>query len=217
MQGIRPSRLYYEYQVLQSVHKHKSFHPNFTDIIHERGLQDKWNNDKPDTPFLLQFFLPRDVHFIGHQLTLPGNSTSVKWESPGQSLLARAYYQYGSNSFGTNVAFSTRVLESNMNSEGGKHWLVGSDAKAAILFLHGGGSKSAGAHVAETIISHFSHYKIDVLAPDLPWHAEGHREFLGNFEHEIRALSSFAKNTFPLMFLYLSGDTAGGLFLPNIL
>ena len=212
----RPSRLFYEEKANQ--HRNANLHSDFSSIAKERGLQQLWNTSKPDTPSLLAAFLPPDTHFIGHQLVRPGAPTAVKLGQPGQSLMIRAYYKYGQHTLGTNTAFSIKALENNMQHLNEKPWLVSRSAIAAVLFLHGGGTKSTGAHVAEAMISHFSDYNVDVVALDLPWHAEGHREFLGSFENEINALGVFARKFIPPHVpLFVWGHSWGSVFAEKIM
>ena len=205
------SRLYYDSKVLQRVTESASLHPNFVDIALERSLQKRWN-EEPDTPKLLKFLLPKGVHFIKRQLYQPGNLTAVKLGEWGEEIIARAHYKHGDRVFHTNVAFSTRALLNNLN-DGAKHnWLVGTKAKAAILFLHGGGTKSTGFHVGGNFISRFSQYGIDVVSIDLPWHGQGHREFL-SAESDIRVLGSFVQKYIPSHVpLFVVGHSWGSVF-----
>ena len=213
------SRLDYENKALKDVSDGKQIHPKFVDIGTERALQKSWN-EQPKSPVLLNILLPEGVFFINHQLRQPGTQTSIKLGEPGAAIMARASYTYQRHNFVTNVAFSIRALSDNMNhsSQGRRKWLVGEDAKAAILFLHGGGTKSAGAHVAESMINHFKSYKIDVLSLDLPWHGEGPREFLGSFEMEIKVLSAFAKKYVPPHVpLFVWGHSWGSVFAEQLM
>ena len=63
----------------------------------EHGLQRQWNK-KPIVPPLLDFFLPNDVHYIGHQLASSESSTAVKL-AHGDVIMARASYEYKDRTF----------------------------------------------------------------------------------------------------------------------
>ena len=195
------SRLGYAIKMEQKHSKDAdTVHPKFANIQEERQFVSLWN-EVPDMPNRISYLLPKHVHLINHQLPRPANVTTVKLGEPGSSvLMARASYSYADRIFSTNVAFSTRALTSNlfsMKEPDSKNWLVGEDATAAILYLHGGGTRSTGGHTAEGLISHYKPLGVDVVALDLPWHAEGHREVLPNFKSEIRVLSAFVKKYIP--------------------
>ena len=210
------SKLFYEKKVISQQEQFRALHPNYIDPVKEKKLVELWNK-KPPTPKLLESLLPEDVHFINHQLHQPNAESVVKLAEQGSSVMARAYYKYQNHVYGTNVVFSTRALIDNLNSHSGQNWLVGENATAAILFLHGGGSKSSGAHVAGPMVNHFRNYGIDVLSLDLPWHSNGHREFL-RFESEIETLSAFAKKYIPPNIpLFVWGHSWGSVFAEQLM
>lgn len=214
---IKGSKLDYVLQVLEERPESALLHPQFIDIKAERELVREWN-EAPDMFRLQNFPLPRDVHYIPRQLYQPGDVSSVKLKDAGDSaLIARAYYTYSHSDgkkyrLGTNVVFSARALMDNMESPSADQGLVGKNATAAILFLHGGGTRTTGAHAGASMVNHFRKYKIDVLSLDLPWHAQGHREFF-NFESNINVLSAFVKKYIPHNVpLFVWGHSWGGVF-----
>ena len=207
------SKLEFQNKALKKIDK--SLFPTHVDPVKDRKLVERWNQEPPSYS-LLKSLLPEGAYFIPNQLYQPGTPTAVKLGEPGNSLIVRANYSaYEHRKLHTNVVFSLRALQSNMKSE--KNWFVGEDAKAAILFLHGGGTKSTGAHVGSKFVNHFSHYDIDVVSIDLPWHAQGHREFV-NFETDIRFLADFAhKYIPPHVPLYVWGHSWGSVFAEKIM
>lgn len=210
------SKLYYEKQVISQRGRFRALHPTYIDPARDREQVELWDKEPP-TPILLKSLLPEDIHFINHQLYQPSSAAVVKLTEQGSTVMARAHYKYQNRIYGTNVAFSRRALVDNLNSNSGKNWLVGENAKAAILFLHGGGTKSTGAHVAGPMISHFRNYEIDVLSLDLPWHGGGHREFL-NFESEIKNLGVFAQKYIPPNVpLFVWGHSWGSVFSEQLM
>ncbi len=210
-EDIFGSRLYYDNKVLEHRADSALFHPKFEDIVAERELQKKWN-EKPIIPRLLKFLLPRGVHFIKRQLYQPGHASAVKLGEWGEEIIARAHYKHGDRVFHTNVAFSRRALFDNLNDGAKQNWLVGKNAKAAILFLHGGGTKSTGFHVGGQLISRFRHFDVDVVSIDLPWHAQGHREFV-NAEVDIKIIGSFVKKYIPPNVpLFVVGHSWGSVY-----
>ena len=220
--NIDGSKLDYVLQVLRGRLESARLYPQHVDLTADRKLVTEWN-EAPDMPYLLNFLLPKDVHFIKHQLYQPGDPSTVKLKEPGENaLMARAYYTYRHSDgqryrLGTNVVFSSRALMDNLELPSREHWLVGKNARAAILFLHGGGTKTTGAHAGANMVNHFRKYKIDVLSLDLPWHAQGHREFF-DFESEIKVLSSFVKKYVPPNVpLFVWGHSWGGVFAEKLM
>ncbi len=218
--NLKYSKLYYEEQALKRDQRNgKNKHPEYTHVERDYQRVKLW--DEKDERFIdsriLNFLLPDNTFVINHQLDRPGNQTTVKLGEPGSAVIVRANYEYGGYNLATNVTFSNRALAKNME-ETEQKWLVGRDAKAAILYLHGGGTKSTGSHVANAMISHFKNYDIDVLAPDLPWHANGHREFIPSFETEINILSAFSKKYIPPNVpLFVWGHSWGAVFAEKLM
>ena len=211
---IKGSRLYYEIKQNQIREESRKLHPTNTDPKIDRYRQDHNWNEKPNTPELLKVALPKDVHFLKYQQFEPSAPTAVKFDQQGSAVIARAHYSYQGTRFSTNVVFNRRALTDNMNSE--KNWLVGENAKAAILFLHGGGTRTTGAHVARTTVTHFDNLHVDVVAIDMPWHNQGHRNYL-SFESEIRVLSNFVKKFIPPHVpLFVWGHSYGSVFAEQL-
>ena len=188
----------------QAVYEHRNdhrFHPQFTSVAAERVLVPHWDILPSGVPNRIKPVFPEDVHLISHQLLRPANATTVKLGEPGNTvLIARAHYTYDNHNFSTNVTFSARALANNLQNiknPGSKNWLVGENATAGILYLHGGGTRSTGGHTAEGLINHYKYFNIDVLSLDLPWHGAGHREVLSNPEAEIKALAVFVQKYVP--------------------
>lgn len=203
----------------------REYHSQYVDPVAERELSKYWN-ERPNLPPLLRALLPPDTHFIKRQLNRPGTPSSIKMSEPGEALMVRAYYNYNERKpnglkvryhLGTNVTFSKRALIDNMENPLEDNWLVGRNAKAAVLYLHGGGTSTTGAHSAVNLISHLSRRNIDVVGLDLGWHGQGHREFF-SFESEIKALSEFAKKYIPPNVpLFVWGHSWGGVFADKIM
>ena len=222
------SKLYYENEILPTVQKSKEFHPLYVDPVKERELVKHWNKE-PVTPPLLKVLFPEGVYFIKNQQFKAESVSAIKMAEPGISLMVRADYVYQHKyknkgkqqtvnyPLSTNVVFSKRALFSNFLHRKSKNWLVGPDAKAAILFLHGGGTNASGSHVGAPIVGHFYRYNIDVLSIDLPWHNQGHREFF-DFETEIKVLASFVQKYIPPHVpLFVWGHSYGSVFAEKLM
>lgn len=211
---IKGSRLDYELRQAERRSESEQAFPTNTDPRIDRFKERKYWNEEPKTPKLLKAFLPADVHFLKYQQYEPSAPAVIKFNEAGNSLIVRAHYNHNNQAYSTNVVFSRRALLDNMKEE--NNWLVGSEARVAILFLHGGGTKTTGAHVARTMVNHFSDLQVDVVAIDLPWHNQGHRRYV-DFETEIKILGSFAKKFIPPNVpLFVWGHSYGSVFADQL-
>ena len=211
------SRLYFENLASRFAKSDWKLHPDFFNIREAIDSVKDWNKRLPVLA-LLESLFPKDVSFINHQLHRPEGPTVIKSAEIGDAVLARAHWQYKNYSFESNVAFSTRALSDNLQIHKKQNWLASERAKAVIFYFHGGGTTTTGAHTAHTMISHFKKYGIDVVALDLPWHGEGHRHLLNNFEMEIEVLGAFAQKFIPHNVpLFVAGHSWGGVFAEKIM
>ena len=210
------SKLHFSNRVVKSglIEESRRLFPSFVDPVKERNLVKKWN-EEAEAPDLLKTLLPEGVFFIKHQQLQPGTLTTVKLGQLKEEVMVRAKYHFEGRELHTNVVFSRRALQSNMKTE--KNWLVGEDAKAAFVFIHGGGTASTGSHVAAGMVTHLKKFKVDMVSLDMGWHAQGHREFL-NFESEIKALAAFVQKYIPPNVpVFVGGHSWGGVFAEKLM
>ena len=204
-------------QVKGNIIQDRKLHSRFMDPQAEHKLQEKWNEEST-APSFLNFALPKDVHYIDHQLTRSESEVAIKLANR-DTIMARASYQFKGRTFATNVAFSSEALLSNMQSTDEKKWLVGEDASAAFLSLHGMGMQTTGAHIAKRIIRDVRTHleNVHVLALDLSWHAEGHREVL-SLSEEVMLLSAFVKKYIPPNVpLFIWGHSGGTVLAQKLM
>ena len=186
-----------------------NFLPQFKSIEEEVSLAKHWNSGQTIGLKSLDALLPQDVSFINHRLRESQGSSFVKFPPHSASLILRVKYKSQEQILETNMTLSKLSLINNLETS--KKWLIGPDVQAGILFLHGGGTKSTGGHVAETLINHLYKHKIAVISPDLPWHGEGPRTFMGTLDQEIQALSDLTKKyVHPQVPLFIWGHSWGG-------
>ena len=188
--------------------KYYSYLPEFKSIKAEIELAKHWRRDDPKYEFFKQL-LPKDVGFIDHALRESPSPSLVKFNEKGSVVIVRAAYSPQGKKLETNVSVSDFGLTDNLESQ--QKWLIGPSIPAGVLFLHGGGTKSTGGHVAHTMINHFKKYGVAFISPDLSWHAEGPRTVMESLDQEIMALSNFVKKyVHPKVPLFVWGHSWGG-------
>ncbi len=212
-----PSGWYFVEQAKSKAVKDKDLHPSFVHPEKDHALSKKWDQKPENVPPIFNAVLPEGVSYISHQQFRPDSPFHVKLDFGGV-IMARASYEHRGRVLSTNVAFGSRAILSNAQG-GEKKYLVGSDAEAAVLVLHGMGMQTTGAHTAKNIIQDFNSYKkVDVLAFDLPWHAGGHREIFKYLEEEVVVLSAFAKKYIPPHVpLFVLGHSGGTVFVQKLM
>ena len=177
------------------------------------------------TPALFKHFLPEGVEFIGHQGTFT-NPLSTKLNSATSSVVPlRVPYEHDGKTHYTEALVSHHALINNFiqslkDTRSTKKWLVDPEARAVILFLHGGGTTTAGSMAASSMANHFSGRGIDVISFDQVFHGQGTRQLHGvdPLLSDIQAIGSFLKKYVPPdMPIYLYGHSWGGLFTDAIM
>lgn len=187
--------------------------PTFTNIIKETELVERWNEPYFSEIRTLENILPHGASFVNHRLRESVFPWVVKMPAQGDAIILRVQYPHEGHILQTNVTVSKNGLIGNLNPQHQSKWLIGPDVQAAILYLHGGGTKSTGGHVAESIINHVNKQDIAVLSPDLAWHGEGPRIFVGTLDDEIISLLSLIKKYIhPGVPTFIYGHSWGGSF-----
>ena len=196
--------------------KGKDIVPKFQNPIEDIRRSKVWTGDTTLVNSLSAVF-PKGISFIDHRLRESQREHLVKIPAEGSSLMARAEWPSQGKSLKTNITFS-KMLTLPEHFESPNQWLFPPDTPAVIFYLHGGGTKSTGGHTAESLINHFFKFDIAVMSPDLPWHGEGPRVFMGNLDQEIQALADLAKKYIPPnvpVFIY--GHSLGGSLAHRIM
>lgn len=141
--------------------------PSFNDFQREIEASKTWEGVR--APRMIQELLPDGVRLIDHSLISANEPGLVKDHGSGEFLSIRASAQ----GIGTNMGILRQSLVDN--SKRSEKSLVRKDAKAVILFGHGGGTRTTGHHVVINLMNHFAPLGVDVISFDQPWHAEGPR------------------------------------------
>src|SRR5690606_22669548 len=110
--------------------------PRFMNPREEMELAKQWQGT--DGPALLMSLLPEGVNFIDHTLIDSVGRSLVKDPGKGVFVSLRAHIDFNGRRLGTNMGVSAMALAHNAGQA--ERYLVRKDAKAAILFIHGGGT-----------------------------------------------------------------------------
>ena len=165
------------------------------------------------TPKLVKTSLPDHVRLIDHQL-IEAALGSVKSADAARLVHARLVMPWKSHKFSdTNIGFPRRALFDNLfRPEGGKY-LTSQRAKAVIIDLHGGGTKTTGHHVAITKLDAFNPHEVDVISVELPGHGEGARSVFTSLEF-FQYLEAFRNKYIPKdVPVFISGHSLGGVYV----
>ena len=177
-------------------------HPTHTDLTHDRQLETQWNQPPDEQhPFVLRKVLPKGMYFIDHHLKQTRDPMSVQLDAldSGRFFYVRVHWKHEGQAMATNVLFSRTALDDNIKNftPSGQKYIVGKTAKAVVVFLHGGGTKTTGAFTSTPVLSYLSNYGIEGIAVDLNMHAGGPRTFHGDLDHSILALGTLLKKYIP--------------------
>lgn len=200
---------YYNYALLADRWKSPEILPRFVSPSAEAALVKEWEGVRG--PKTLDAFLPEGVTFIGHQLREAASPNVVKVQENGATVMLRvSKEEFG---FDTNVAISKYVPVTYVNEAPKDRYLVRKDAKAAIIYLHGGGTPTTGAHIAESEINHYAMYNVDVVSFDMAAHGEGSRDFYSEGQEEIDGIYKFIKRAVPKgVPVFVVGHSMGGVY-----
>ena len=182
--------------------------PTFTGFHSEMNTARSWQGEK--VPRLFRKLLPNQVNFIDHPLIDATEQGVVKDVGSGDFLSLRVSKEWNGFPAGTNIGLSVFNLIGNLGSE--KKYLVNPRARAAMLYIHGGGTKTTGHHVGINIINHFQTFGVDVISMDMPWHGEGPRAFFSDHMDFFRYMGDFIETYIPPEVpVFIGGHSFGGL------
>lgn len=142
-----------------------------------------------DAPGIFKELMVDGVRFVDHELYLNARKGIVKMADSGEFISMRADIPYKGKNLGTNIGLNKAFFLSNYQNK--LKSLVTKDAKAVVIFMHGGGTKTTGHHVAAQLSNHLSSYDVDVISLDMPWHAEGPRDHFANADEFVGWMRAF--------------------------
>ncbi|MDE0151767.1 MAG: alpha/beta fold hydrolase [Bdellovibrionales bacterium] len=207
------TRLVAERKFIEKSYEHLD--PTHSNFFEDRNRVLQWGTRRNHTPNLLK--LPKGVHYIHQRLEYSPRPYLVRLEEGLNMVgIARAHYTYNNIPFSTDVVFGKNVFRDHLS--GNKQWLISPHAKAAVLMLHGGGTRTTGSSVFAANLAHFIRSGIEGLSIDLPMHARGSRNVLSSFREEILAIGAFAKKYIPPHVpLFVYGHSWGAVFADELM
>jgi len=177
----------------------------FVNPIREIELARKWGGTPG--PQLLRDLLPDGMTYIDHSLPQANEPGVVKTNS-GYMAHVRATIR----GVGSNMGINIGALHDNLIRPNNKS-VVREEAKAVVVFIHGGGTKTTGHHVAISLLNYLHPYKIDVVSLDMPWHGEGPRVSFRNAKESLEHMREYVQKYIapsgkPII---LAGHSMGGV------
>ena len=157
----------------------------FANPIREIEIAKNWNGITG--PKLLSDLLPEGIKFIDHSLPQANELGVVKTNS-GYIAHVRATVR----GIGTNMGINIGGLYDNLFRPNNKS-VVREEAKAVVVFIHGGGTKTTGHHVAISLLNYLHPYKVDVVSLDMPWHGEGPRVSFQSAKESLELMREYVK------------------------
>lgn len=162
----------------------RSVAPKYSNPQHEMMAAKTWDGIKG--PEIVQAMLPDGVTLIDHAL-LGANEDGVVKTSSGSLVHVRAKV----GDVGTNMGVNIAALKDNLHRD--QKSFVRESADAVIVFIHGGGTKTTGHHVAASMMSWMNVRNYDVVSLDMPWHGEGARVSFDSVKSSLENMREYVQ------------------------
>jgi pimeloyl-ACP methyl ester carboxylesterase len=195
-----------EYIQAAAKHAQKFVLPRFLDPRSERNAEKTWRG--VDAPALIEGLLVPGTRLIGHSL-VGANEPGVVKTTSGSMVHLRADV----NGIGTNIGVSINAVRDNFYRKPEERSYVRENSDAVIVFIHGGGTKTTGHHVAAQVMDYMANYNVDVIAMDLGWHGEGSRRSPKSIRDELTVVRDVTKHLIGKSNkpVFLVGHSMGGV------
>ncbi len=188
--------------------------PQFIDPKQELQLSELWSGTRI-APRSIREALLRETALIDIPL-LAADAGTVKMAQPGNFTSLRLNHQWQGKDMSTNIGMPIDALFTRALNRTNK--LVPENAKAVFIFMHGGGTKTTGHHVAAAFSNFMAQYGVVILSLDAPFHAYGPRvQQLSPMEY-YQYLRDFRMQFIPENVpTFIGGHSMGGLHADNIM
>lgn len=186
--------------------------PKFVNLKEElEGIQFGWGK-AVESPKALQTLLPKNIYFVGHEQNHADGKGVVKKEQAGNWISLR--YAPKDPLKGTNIGILSGSLVDWIEED--RKYLVRKDSDAAVIWLHGGGTKTTGYQTGATPTNNFVSFGVDMVSITLPWHDEGPRHLFKDSREFFDWLYDIVDQYIPKdKPVFLAGHSMGG-FLSDI-
>lgn len=158
--------------------------PQFANPTAERQAEQTWGGVK--SPKQVDERLVPGTSLISHGLNGANEPGLVKTAS-GNMVHLRAEF----DGIKTNIGVNFLALKENAGRAVKSY--VRESSEAVIIFVHGGGTKTTGHHVAAQIMDYMSPRGVDVVSLDLKWHGEGSRTSPESIKAELEQIREVAR------------------------
>lgn len=189
--------------------------PKFVDPIQEYHLSKLWKGTR-EVPQSIKDTLKNSTAIIDFQL-MAADAGAVKGAEPGTFVSLRLNQQWQGKDLSTNIGLPIDAIVAS-SLQGHPEMLVPTTAKAVIVFMHGGGTKTTGHHVAAAMANYFAPRGVVVLSMDAPMHAYGPREQslapLDYYKHLVDFRHKYIPQNVPV---FAGGHSMGGLHADNLM
>lgn len=188
--------------------------PKFMNPQYELDISAHWQGTQ-NVPRAVRDTLLSQTAIIDFPL-LAADTGTIKMSAPGNFASMRLRHQWNGLNMSTNIglpidAVITRSLH-------GGNTLVPETARAVIIFMHGGGTKTTGHHIAAAFSNFMSQYGVVVLSLDAPFHAYGPRETALQPLEYYKYLRDFRHTFIPAgVPTFIGGHSMGGLHADNLM
>lgn len=111
----------------------------------------------------------------------------------------------------TTIGFNAHAIYDNYGRPVKSY--VRKNAKAVVIFIHGGGTNTTGHHVAANLMDYLNPRDVDVISFDLPWHAMGDRNTRESILAELKRIEDYTRALIgdTKVPVFLAGHSMGGI------
>ncbi len=209
-----PKSITYYLDQVSSAQDRINNEPRFLDPAEEAALVPLWRGTRQG-PRAIRDTLLENTALLNFQL-LAADAGAVKLAQPGNFTSLRLNHNWEGKNMSTNIGMPIDAIIAR--SLMGQKQLVPETAKAVMIFMHGGGTKTTGHHVAAALSNFMAQYGVVVVSMDAPFHAYGPRvadlapidyyRYLVAFRHQ------FIPKDVPT---FIGGHSMGGLHADNMM
>ena len=187
--------------------------PEFIDLKEELE-RERFRSGLPLPQAMARFF-PPSLSAISHNLLNADEPPVVRFSKPSNNFYLRYEGNFRGQPIGTNLMTGVNSLRQRLIDppENQVKYLIDTSASALVFWVHGGGTPTANASTAASLIDHFNKTTIQVLSTDMPLHGEGPTFPFASeeevFEYLLGLINELVHPDVPVIF---AGHSMGGQY-----